>query len=97
MVDFIVEASQCDVMDGHPFSEHFNDSYDVFLDWIDENLTKEELDFLSGVIYEKLSDMAIFDNGREMFLEKISKYIAPHSTVFYQLILKEYNILNRDF
>ncbi|MFS0558989.1 hypothetical protein [Brevibacillus sp. 179-C9.3 HS] len=96
MVDYIIEASLCDDMAGHPFSEHFHNSYDVFLEWIDEDLTTEEFDLLSGIIYEKLSEMAIFDDAREMFLEKISKYIAPHSTVFYQLIVKEYNILDRD-
>ncbi|MGG4456867.1 hypothetical protein ABEX29_01025 [Brevibacillus porteri] len=96
MINFIIEASQCDEMSGHPFAEHFHNSYDVFLEWIDEEITKEELDILSEAVYEKLSEMPIFDEGREIFLRTISKYIAPHSTVLYEVILKEYNILDKD-
>ncbi|WP_103109456.1 hypothetical protein [Brevibacillus reuszeri] len=94
MVNFIIEASQCNGMDGHPFAEHFHQSYGVFLEWIDEELTKEELDVLSEAVYDVLSDMSIFAEGREMFFEQISKYITPHSPVLYEVILREYNELD---
>jgi hypothetical protein len=98
MVDFIIRASQCENMDEHPFSKYFHENYRVFLEWVEGDPTKGELNTISEAAYNLLSEMPIFDNvvAKEMFFEKVTRYVAPHSKVFYEIILEEYYAICND-